>query len=201
MPAGIHLSKALIAAAVNAIGGSPQTLAQAGALSLPTPTLDTQRRVSLASLSNNSGTNFTITGLTATGLPRSETIAGPPALAVSSSYDYLTVTSITADAAASGIRIGTNATGSTDWKLVDLRRHSLSMSVACTVSGTVTYALETTNSSVLDPSTLPIIQDSGLGSLTGNAVWTPVQPVRAWRLTVTAGTGTVFADAQQTGEV
>lgn len=205
MPTGIHLSKALIAANATLIAAS-QTPGAAGALTLTSTAvvLDTQRRVIITSAGNNSGVTFTITGVNDSGLPRVETVAGANAGVSASLYDYRTVTSVTISAASTGaVTVGTNTTGSSDWKLVDSRTASFSMSVACTVTGTITYGLETTNSSFLaigNPTAGPFIQATTIAASAASAIWVPAALVRAWRITITAGTGTVFADAQQTSE-
>ncbi len=205
MPAAIHLSKTLIAANAALICAS-QTPAGAGALTLTTAagvTLDTQRRVIITSAGNNAGVTFTITGTNDSGLPRFETVAGANVGISTSLYDYRTVTSVTISGASTGaVTVGTNTTGSTDWKMLDSRTCAFSASVACTVSGTATYSLETTNSSFLTIGTpsLVNIQPTTIAAATTSAVWVPSSIVHAWRITVTAGTGTVYADAQQVSE-
>lgn len=204
MAQGIHLSKALIAANAALIAAS-QTPGAAGALTLTgtTVVLDTQRRVIITSAGNNSGVSFTITGLNDTGLPRFETIAGANVGVSVSLYDYRTITSITINGASTGaLTVGTNTTGSTDWKMVDGYAPSFNMTVSCWLTGSVTYSLETTNSAFLtqplaNPANINITSTT-VTAATGAAVWAPVSIVHAWRLTVTAGTGTAFADSVQT---
>jgi len=71
-------------------------------------TLDTARRIGIASNGNDSGITFTITGLDWANAPISEVVTGASGATASSVLDYLVVYSIVASAAtASTITVGT----------------------------------------------------------------------------------------------
>jgi hypothetical protein len=207
MPALVTFTKSLIAASAVVIAAS-QTPGAAGALTLVgggMVTLDTQRRVLITCVGNNSARIFTLTGTRDTGQVVTETMVGPNATTGQSLNDYRTITAISIDGASTGaVTVGTSAVGSSDWKLIDTHAKPFAMTIAFTVTGTVTYGLELTNSRILVVPTLfaaaPInIIPTTIAAATANTLYNFAAPAHAWRLTVTAGTGSVAADAAQSG--
>lgn len=213
------ITKALAASSVNKIATS-QTGSSGVALTLNgaavtggTATLDTQRRVLVTSAGNDSGITFAILGTNETGNPIFERVTGASGAAVASLQDYLTITSVTpSSGTASGVQIGTNGTGSSPWNLVNSHITPTKIGLAGTVTvSTGTWGIEYTYDA-----------PQGVPPNVGNIPWTyPVAPVTfnhpvlqgqtgtadgainelvaAWRLTLTAGTGTVVATGRQAG--
>lgn len=176
-------------------------------------TLDTQRRVLVTSSGNDAGVTFTITGTNETGNPISEAITGASGTGSATLQDYLTVTAVTpSTGTASGVTIGTTSTGSSSWKLVD--DHVTPTSVALggqVTTGSATWGVEYTYDQPqgVPPNTgnipwtyatspFPLAHSVLVGS-TGTADGVITMPVRAWRLTITAGTGTVKLTGAQAG--
>lgn len=200
----VVLTKTQAAASANNIATS-QTPASAGALTLVTAggvTLDSQRRVLITSAANISATSFVITGTRDTGQTVSETLVGPNASTAQSIYDYRSVTSIVASGAAAGsLTVGTSGVGSTDWRNFDTRVVTFSASIYCTVSGSVNYSIELTNSRILASSFFPTLsinpQATTIANSTASASLNLSAMVRAWRLTILSGTGSVTVEMEQ----
>ncbi len=89
--------------------------------------------------------------------------------------------------------------GSTVWKNADYRANPFSLNIDCTVSGTVTYNLETTNSDYLTAGTTVNVIPTTIAASTASAYLPIASPIRAWRITITAGSGSVTAEAIQSG--
>jgi len=223
----ITLSKVLVAASATNICAS-QALAAAGFLNLNGSTsvaasgvsggfgyvpkqavLDTQRRVLFTSGGNDSTKTATIIGTNDYGGVIAENVTLANATTATSLLDYKTVLSIFVNGAiATTITVGTNTTGSTPWIMPNYDLDPFAANVATQVSGSVTFQGETT---LDDYFTEP--NNVGIGNLTptinvaapiiasGSAanVTALVSPFRGFRLTVTAGTGTVTAQFLQAG--
>ncbi len=211
----IVLTKTLAASNATIVAALQRTSAAGPVTLVSAPvTLDTQRRVLVTSQGNDAGINFVLTGTREGGQPIGETLAGTNASSALSSFDYLTVTSITTSGAtASGITAGTTTVGSTSWKLPNyhLTPFQLNIGVAVT-AGVVNYTVEytyddfvtvTPGGSTYQPAlpTPPVAfaltalatQSSNKdGGFIGN-------PIRGWRLTVNSGTGTAVATGIQAG--
>jgi hypothetical protein len=122
--------------------------------------------------------------------------------------DYLTITKITlSGATGTTITVGTNTTGSTDWIMPNFHLTPFELNQYVELSGSVTWSLEGTQSNYWDPTpntgsgaTTPqptvveIIQASTVGMQ--NVL---TAPVRGYRYTITAGTGTLSAQNLQSG--
>lgn len=94
--------------------------------------------------------------------------------------------------------ISQTGTGQSPWANLDTWAMPFNLSINCTVSGTVTYNVETTNSDYLTAgTTVNVVTAVNAASTTQQYATTT--PARAWRINITAGTGTVTAEAIQAG--
>lgn len=197
-----------------------QTLADAGAFALDgilatdgVATLDVPRRVLITSSGDDTGITFRVTGTNHDGNPIRETLTGVNATTVYTTQDFKTVTEVYASGATDGdVEVGTNGVASSPWKLTN-SQHQANTQITwdCDATGTVTYGLEWTASSVND-------NQNQLGGALGNYPSTPVaktlttltgktadasasqdNPIQAWRCVITAGTGSVTVRALEGG--
>lgn len=211
----VTISKVLAAASANNIALS-QSRASAGPLTINgaaasggVATLDTQRRVLITSGGTDTGITFTITGTNQTGTLISEVvIGGSSGSPAQSSLDFLTVSSVrTSGATAAAVTVGTSAAGSTPWVNASVSITPFSLPVVTVASGSVTYSLETTADDFWTPvqptqvTPVPGVQSTILKNATSASDITLSAPVTGWRLTVTAGTGSVTATGIQAGIV
>lgn len=202
----VILTKALAAAAATNVCLS-QTPGAAGALTINgaaatggVATLDTQRRLRITCGGNNSARTFTVTGTTESGYQVSETMAGTNGSTTDSVQDYLTVTSIVIDGASTGtVTVGTMTTGSTPWKNMNTWANPFAAELDCSITGTITYSIETTNSRYLSSLATVNVQATAVVGTSAVAKLAITSPVRAWRATITAGTGSVTVEAIQAG--
>lgn len=82
-------------------------------------------------------------------------------------------------------------TGSTSWYPVNYNQSNFKIGLGVVVSGTVTYTIQHTFDDVYDPSVTPVAFDHDtLATLSANADGNYAYPIRAIRVTVSAGTGT-----------
>jgi len=137
----------LTAASANNIAQS-QTPGAAGALTLNGSTvvngvavLDHPRRVLITT--GDTTHIFTVTGTNASGMPISE-VVGPITTSAYTTQDFLTVTSVTINAAATAaVTVGTNGVASSAWVFLDSWALPMT-SIQCDVSGTVNYTVQST---------------------------------------------------------
>jgi hypothetical protein len=149
----IVLSTTLAAGSANAIALA-QARGSAGALTLNgalvtsgVATLSPARRVIVTTIGDSSGITWTVVGTDREGSALTETFAGGGAgVAAVSTQDFLTVTSITASAAATGnVTAGTNSQASSAWAILDRFPTDWSVGLACNVlSGSPTWDIEFT---------------------------------------------------------
>lgn len=216
------ITKALTAAADNNICAS-QTPGAAGNLLINgslaaggVATLDSQRRVIITSGGNDTGVTFTVIGTNDDGSPIKDSFLGASGGVAASNIDFKTVTQVSASAApATTVKVGTNTTGSSPWKLFDshLDPSYLSLS-AQLVSGSGTASVEYTYDEFLPGTGLQADTAKGYGANTPNPVALPHAqlqgltasndgaidyPIRGWRLTITLGTGTWKLTGTQSG--
>lgn len=206
----VTVQKALTSASANCICLS-QTPAGAGNLTINgaaasggVATLDTQRRVLLTVAADESGKTFTFYGTNDDGQPIQQAFAGPTSGTKATDLDFLTITRISVSAALAGaVTVGTNTTGSTPWKNPSWHLTPFEIDYTTDVlSGSVTYNLETTLDNYFKPATptvVPIVRPTVINGATGSSDLQITSPIRGWRATVTAGTGTVRAKAIQAG--
>jgi hypothetical protein len=207
----------LAAAVANNISASQSPAAGAilingSAASGGVATLDTQRRVIITSGGNDSAITFTVFGTNGAGFPIQDTFAGTNAGVAQSNLDFKTVTKVTQSAAiASTITIGTNTVGSSLWQITNWNADPENIGFVVELrSGAATYTVEYTFD---DPNILP-----GTGGLNAAGLAFPLArslstvtnqtttvdaafatPVLAYRLTTSAGTGTLVFRGLQAG--
>lgn len=180
-------------------------------------TLDTQRRVVIGSDADDSGRTFTITGTNGAGNPITESLDGPTAADdVYTVLDYLTVTSVTIDAAAAGnLTVGTNGIGSTAWINTNFMDWIWCLAIACSCDGSSNYTVEHTYDDITQIQTnLPYgwaitpasnvppkaWENPVIANVTGNnEVRYQDWPIQAFRLRINSGTDPVQMQAIQTG--
>lgn len=219
MARAVVLTKSLTAAAVAAVAAA-QPLAAAGNLLINgsaatggVATLDSQRRISILSSGNDSALNWTVYGTNQAGLVISEVVAGGNAVAVATTQDFLTVTRISGSGATAGtVQVGTSGIGSTPWQVPNQHITEFSIGVGTElVSGAANWTIEVTSDSPLQlipiyqpgfATTPPVPVVFGWPGLSGVAAATAGKidtVIAAWRLTITAGLGTVKVSATQAG--
>jgi hypothetical protein len=162
----------LPAADTDAIAAS-QTPVAAGDLTLTaTPySLNPPRRVTITAVADESARTFTVYGTTYGGGSISEVIAGPNATTATSTLDFATVTQIAVDdATADAVEAGFAQSGGSRWVRMDSWANAGSV-VQVSVSGTVTYSVQTTMDDPNDPVSPVAVGDvSWLDTLDGNLV-------------------------------
>jgi hypothetical protein len=182
--------------------------------------LDVPRRVSIASSGNDAAVIFTVNGTNANGSPISSAVTGVTSTATGqTALDFKTVTSIATSAATVGaITVGTNGVASSPWVLDNHLATVWALTVAVSVTGTVTYTVEHTYDDPNDvgPTLTAMPEQWSLepasyvaplawpnGTLSGKTVNGETtyadQPIMAHRLTITAGTGRAVMQSIQAG--
>jgi hypothetical protein len=168
-------------------------------------TLDTARRIGIASNGNDSGITFTITGLDWANAPISEVVTGASGATASSVLDYLVVYSIVASAAtASTITVGTTSVAGSPWIRFD--EWALAGVTAQFVAvGTVNYTYQTSGDDIeYLVSRASFVWDStGVSTNVVGATTTQTiagnPPPRYGRILLNSGTGSVRANIMQSG--
>lgn len=211
----ITVSKSLAAANSTGIAVS-QSLVAAGYLTLNgafvtngVAVLDTQRRVIITSAGNDSGITWTVNGTNDYNQPITDTFPGANAAAAQSNLDFKTVTSIYGSGAtASTVTAGTNGVGSSLWQVPSSFITPFQIDFVATPQGSATFNLEYTLSDVTTPPTVtattgpyadPPIVIALVSGATAQTQSTVNTPFRAWRVTITAGSGPVIVQATQAG--
>ena len=92
-------------------------------------------------------------------------------------------------------KITVTGIASSAWIPMDIKQAPFNVSVGCAVvSGTATYNVEHTYDDVYDLTVTPVVfQNSGITAQTGNKDGSYSAPVKAIRLTITAGTAPVVS--------
>lgn len=101
------------------------------------------RSITITSLNNLSGVNFTINGVL-NNAPLSEILVGPDHDTVTSANIYDAITSITTSAAAAAFSVGTGENGRTRWINFDYDMLVPNYSVSVAYTATVSYTLNVT---------------------------------------------------------
>lgn len=202
-----YISKSLTAGSVNVIAHS-QTPLGAGNLTLTSSpvTLDTQRQVLITQAADETGHNFTVYGKTDGGNLISEVVPGSNGASVHTSQNFLIVTTVAIDAAATGaLQVGTNTVGATPWVMLDWSIAPFSVGLAVIVTGTVNYTVNYTyedftgtfpNPSGNPPTAFSI---TALAAKTANLDSNIVVPVTGIQLQINSGTGTAQLVVIQSG--
>ncbi len=103
-----------------AVGGAGAIVLAGDLVTGTVATLDAPRRILITSSGDSSGMTFTVNGTDRNGKALTEVVTGPNATTGATTRDFATVTSVVASAAATGnIKVGTNATGSSNPYIVD----------------------------------------------------------------------------------
>lgn len=97
------------------------------------------------------------------------------------------------------VSIVASGVGSTTWHNLDGLANPFAAEIDCTVTGTVTFNLELTQSDYLTPGTTVIVQPTTVAAATASVRFPLTSPCRAWRVTITAGAGSVTVEATQAG--
>lgn len=106
--------------------------------------LSTAQRIGIDCAADESGRVFTITGTNWAGDPISEELAGENVGVAQSVLDYLTVSSVAIDGAATGaIQVGTVGVGASPWVRFDDYGPNF-ISIQADVDGTVNYTVQAT---------------------------------------------------------
>lgn len=85
-----------------------------------------------------------------------------------------------------------SGTGTTAWFPVDYRQNPFNASFGCVINGTVTYTVEHTFDDIFDSGVTPTaFPNATVAGATANANGNYAFPIRAVRLNITAGTGSV----------
>lgn len=196
-------------AQTQSLGGAGNLTLNGSLVSGGVATMDAPRRVIIASLGNDSGITFTITGTARPeqgGIVQSEVVTGANIGTVVSTLDYATVTSIRGSGAtASTVTAGTNTTGSGPWVVWDSFISPMKVALAGFVlSGTPGWQLDYTYDDPFGTWLPPGIAaprpftDSLIVGLNINQQGYIDFPVRATRLTLT-GVGSAQLTQQQAG--
>ncbi len=211
----IALSLTVAAGSANGIALS-QSLGGAGVLTLNgalvsggTAILTPARRVLITSAADDSDITWTVVGTDRFGNAQTEIFVGGASVAVASTQDFLTVTSITGSAATSGaVTAGTNDTASTQW--VPWSNYAVDFQVAFygdVTAGSPTWQVDVTFDDVFGlwlPASVPFPRAFTPTSMSGftadaiGAINDSVGPIKASRLTLTAA-GTVMLEQLQQG--
>lgn len=85
------------------------------------------------------------------------------------------------------------------WKNLDTYATPFAVEIDCQATGTVTYSVELTNSDYLTPGVTVIVQPTTVAAATASSRLALASPTRAWRVNMTAGTGSIVAEAIQAG--
>lgn len=210
----VRLSKVLATAVANGICKS-QALAAAGNLTIDgglasggTANLVSQRRVAIVSGGDDSKRTATLYGTREGGATINEAVALTNAGTAVSVLDFLTVGTVAVDGKiATTVTVGTNGTGSTPWQMPNFHLTPFNLDINTQLTGSVTYNEETTQDDYWTPqnSNNDVTPQPNVNAvLTGET--TAAQnilnaAVTGWRLTITSGTGTLAAQATQSGIV
>lgn len=196
-PNGICLDQQLGAAGFLDINGAFSTGGVAPAV------LDVQRQVELESAGNLVAINFTVAGTDEQGREISETLPGPNAGTTATSLNFLTVTSIFADALfATDVEIGTNALGGSIPIVVDqgVTPTNIGLGVTGFVVAADVTVQHTFDDPFQDPSTVLVWFDHPtLANVSADDDGNLAFPPRAVRLFTNSGIGEATLTLVQAG--
>lgn len=203
--------------AAQAVAGAGNVTINGGNATAGVATLDTQRRVVIHSTGNETANTFTVFGTDDNGSPVKASAAGPLANGNATlPIDFLTVSQVTISGASVGnVSVGTNATGSTPFALFNAHLSPPNLSIAMFNTGNVTGSIEYCYLDFFQPipangispplwlmansPTPQIYLHPQLGNITQASEGVIDYPIRGWRLTVSAGNGTMTAIGTQAG--
>lgn len=168
-------------------------------------TLDTQRVVGVTSAGNASGVTFTVYGTNREGISIQETITGPNATTVSTTFDFKTVTRVAVSGAPGvAVTVGTTGVGSTQWVPLDQHLSPFAVGLFLEITGTINVTVQYTASDVFASTALTAgnvvwTDHANLTSKTANADSNVAFPAAAVRMKVNSGTGTAKFIVRQAG--
>lgn len=206
----------------NLIAGNGTSLVNANAATTGPFTLATtgvpgvwQRRVLVTSSGNDTAIFFHIVGLNQAGFTVSEFLAGGNATAgaVTSNLDYLKIVSVTPSnssvsqtnaSTAATVSVGVGGTGSSMWNIVNQHDTPSNISYGCILTANnATFSIQYTYD---DPNNLPsgvlfpqAFNHPTIVNATASIDGASNDPIFAWRLLVTGGTGSIRAIGTQAG--
>lgn len=146
------------------------------------------RTITLTSVNNNAGVNFTITG-SVNGRFLQEVIAGPNNNTVSSGLAYDTISSITTNGAINAVSVGIGQIGLTQWFTNDYYRSVFNMSVAVDITGNITYSLSGTLDDVTQSAPFVFEPVATFVGLNADHAGNSEVPVRYSSIIITASVG------------
>jgi hypothetical protein len=204
----------------NLVAGNATSLVNAAAATTSSLLLATtlvpgvwQRRVLVTSAGNDSAIYFHIVGTNQAGFPVVEYLAGPNATTAQSNLDFLTVTSVTPSnssvaqtnaSTAATVSVGVNGVGSSIWNIVNWHVSPSNIEYGCILAaGAATFSIQYTYD---DPNNLPsgvpypqAYNHPTIVNATATIDGSSNDPLTAWRLLVSAGTGSIRAIGIQAG--
>ena len=204
----------------NLIVGNATSIVNANAATTGPLTLATtlvpgiwQRRVLVTSSGNDSAIYFHIIGTNQAGFGAAEYLAGANSTSIQSNMDYLTVTSVTPSnssvaqtvaSTAATVSVGVNGVGSSIWNIVNWYTTPSNISYSCVLqTGAATFSIQYTYD---DPNNLPPsvafpqpFNQPTIVAATATIDAASNDPITAWRLLISAGTGSVRATGIQSG--
>jgi len=173
---------------------SSQTPSMAGPLTLNAVVISVPAYVTIKSVADETGKNFTVTGTRPGGGTQSVTLAGGNNATVTTSLTFETVTSVTVSAATAGaIEVGLAQSGYGDWIPLEIYSRNQVTTISVTVSGTINYTIQYTNE---DPFNRSITQqavdhpEANLVAETTDKTGFTQTLMRAVRWVVNSGSGT-----------
>ena len=193
--------------ATNIVTTPPSAAGGLISVTTPTITLPQARRVLVTYTAGEvAPRTLILTGGDRYGNPISETLTIPvTGTTIASQQDFLTITNVYVASAFSGpMSVGTNTTGSTQWFLAQSQITPANLSFMFVVSGTVTSQVDVTLMNPLMPLPSGLIvpdffQPTNMSAITATASASLIAPLMAFRLTTTAGTGSVRMSTVQAG--
>lgn len=206
----------------NVIAGNATTIVNAAAgpatatFTLATAVVGTagqQQRLLITSGGNDSSIFFRIVGLNQAGFTVSEFLKGPNTSTTQSALDYATIISITPSGSSTSQTVGTTAStvsvgqsgaGSTLWYIVDQFISPFNLEYGCVLqTGAATWSIQYTYddpNNLLPGVTVPqAFNHPTIVNATATIDGSSNDPITAWRLLISAGTGTVRATGVQAG--
>jgi hypothetical protein len=157
--------------------------------------------VTITSVGDETGVNFTITGTSPNGSPQTETIAGANAGAATSTLAFASVTSIAADdATADDVSAGFTQSGYTAWWPLDIYTPNQVTTTSVNISGTLNYTVEFTNEDPFNNSIEQLSKvhpSSDLVTASTDQTHSTTVLMRAVRFKVNSGSGTARVTVTQ----
>ena len=172
-----------------------------------------QQRVTVTSAGNDSSIYFHIVGLNQAGFTVSEFAAGTNATSTISNLDYWRIisvrgssssTSLVPVAPAGAMTVGVNGTGSSLWNITNWHVTPTNIEYGCVLqSFNATFSIQYTYD---DPNNLPAgvtypqpFNHPTIINATASIDGPSNDPITAWRLYISGGTGTIRATGIQAG--